>query len=257
MVLSGGSSGLGEALLTTIGRLNVDLTLCNLSRTPPRALEGVRRGVHLACDLTDSQQVEAACEELSEMCKKLSTAGPVILVNNAGYGWYGNFPSPGEEHLAQMVDLNARAPLVLTHRMWPWLVASGGAVVNVCSLAGYMPSPRLGVYAATKAFLLNWSLALREEARPQGVRVLAVCPGPTASQFYKRAGFAERPVGRGWGPSAEGVARAAWRALEHDRAVCLPGGVYRLAAWASQLLPPFWRAKAVGRVFRWSGLPEK
>ena len=92
-----------------------------------------------------------------------------------------------------MIDLNVRAVVQLTGRLLPLLKARGGAIVNVASTAAFQPTPWMATYGATKAFVLNWSLALNQDLRGTGVRVLVVCPGTTETEFFKRAGRGEAP----------------------------------------------------------------
>ena len=171
------------------------------------------------------------------MMKSGSEKGGVLLINNSGFGAYGEFPDPDPKHNAAMVDLNCRAPVLLTGLLWPELSRRGGAVINVASVAAFQPTPFLSVYAATKAFMLNWSIALNAEGRRHGIRALALCPGPTPTNFFRRAGFGEAPV-PGYGTSVAHVVRAALVALARGDAKVVPGIPFKIIAFISRSVPP-------------------
>ncbi|MDP4694598.1 MAG: SDR family NAD(P)-dependent oxidoreductase, partial [Opitutales bacterium] len=111
-----------------------------------------------------------------------------------GYGDYGRMPDLDIGKQLNMIDLNVRAVVDLTTRLLPQLLERGGAIVNIASTSAFQPTPFLATYGATKAFVLNWTLALNEDLRGTSVRALAICPGPTRSNFYKSAGFESPPM---------------------------------------------------------------
>ena len=122
-----------------------------------------------------------------------------------------------------MVEVNVAAAVDLTARLLPELRERGGAVINVASVAGFQPTPYMSTYGATKAFLLNWSLALHEELRPHDIPVQALCPGPTTTNFFERVGYSQRVVSDRLSMSPEAVVRASLRGLARKRAVVVPG----------------------------------
>ena len=134
-----------------------------------------------------------------------------------------------------MIDLNVKAVVDLTARLLPLLRERGGWIINIASLAGFQPMPSMATYAATKAFLLHWSLALDEDLRGSGVRSLAVCPGPTESQFYRRAGFSMPPNATP-GQTAEAVVEETFRALHRGRSLVVTGWRNRWVAGSVRLL---------------------
>ncbi len=241
IVITGGSSGIGRALLGRMGEYAPDAWVGNVSRSIPEGwTEGTRRR-HLAADLSEAAEVERVAAALRELMPR---EGRILLVNNSGFGAYGPFPAPNLPHTLRMVDLNARAPVHLTGALWPELLARGGMVANVASLAGYQPVPLMATYAATKAFLLNWSVALDEEGRGRGVRSVAVCPGPVSTNFFRGAGFSA-PTGLP-GQSAEDCADDALRAMRDGAAERATGWSNRLLGAVSARLPKAWAA-AIGR----------
>jgi len=178
---------------------------------------------HVACDLSDGVELSRGILEVKDFLAHAAPAGGVLLINNSGFGLYGLFPEPAPRDQVEMVDLNVRAVVALTAELLPLLRERGGAVINVASTAAFQPTPYLAVYGATKAFVLHWSLALHEELRGTGVRALALCPGPTATDFFRRAGLKEGSVPNMFGETSEKVVRVALRALAAGKPVVVSG----------------------------------
>jgi len=158
--------------------------------------------------------------------------GRILLINNSGFGIYGKFPEPGTEQQLEMVDVNVRAVVQMTGSLLPTIRARGGAILSVASTAAFQPTPYLGTYGATKAFLLHWSLALGEELRGTGVTTLAICPGPTSTEFFKRAGLDEGSVPSMFGETSEKVVMASLRALASGKSMVVSG-------WKNKLMTAF------------------
>ncbi|MEN8774921.1 MAG: SDR family oxidoreductase [Akkermansiaceae bacterium] len=165
---------------------------------------------------------------------------PDCLINNAGMGDYGEFRSSDWSKTEQMIHLNIEALTHLSHALLPGIMARRGAILNVSSLASALPIPDFAVYAATKAYVTNFSEALRLELRDQGVRVLAVCPGPVKTGFgdvARRGIDGKLPVQESFYVSAEKVVRDSIRALLQDRPRIYPGLKVAAAAAVIGLLP--------------------
>lgn len=236
VVVTGGSSGIGAEFLKAIGTVAPAAVICNLSRTRPADFTEGEHQRHFTCDLENLSELQDVADELLELMSDDVDTGKVLLVNNSGFGAYGEFPDPNPGHNASMIDLNCRAPVLLTGLLWPEISRRGGAIINVASLAAFQPTPFLATYAATKAFMLHWSMALDAEGRRHGVRALALCPGPTSTNFFKRAGFGESPV-PGYGTTTEHVVRDALRALVRGDAKIVPGFPNKAVAFLVQRLP--------------------
>jgi short-subunit dehydrogenase len=237
IVVTGGSSGIGRALLGRIEESATSARVCNVSRTIPEGWAAGPDRVHLPCDLSKPAEVEAVAAALRELMPR---EGRILLVNNSGFGAYGEFPAPGLAHNLGMLDVNVRAPVHLTGLLWPELLARGGMVANVASLAGYQPVPLMATYAATKAFLLNWSVALDTEGRPRGVRSVAICPGPVSTNFFRGAGFSQ-PTGLP-GQTALACVDEALEAMASGRAQVVTGWSNRALSWFGARLPKPWAA---------------
>ena len=214
---------------------------------------------HFRCDLSESLAIAGVVPELEAVLAREAPAGRVLLINNSGFGAYGHFPEPGLAEQLGMVDVNIRAVLDLTARLLPLLKARGGAILTVASTAAFQPTPWLATYGATKAFVLNWSVALGEELRGTGVATLALCPGPTTTEFFRRAGLAADTVGSILGQSTEEVVRTAWRALGTGRSLVVSGWKNRLGAFFGAILPKGLVARVaavgIGRYRRKKGSP--
>ena len=142
-----------------------------------------------------------------------------LLVNNAGFGDYGAFSEQDLARQLEMIQLNNLVLVELTHYfLRPMLAGAGGAIINVASIAGFQPLPYLSVYAATKAFVLSFSESLWAENKDKGVEILALCPGPTESNFFEVARFPRAFMGKnGRLDSAEVVVQEALTALANKR----------------------------------------
>ncbi|MBS0662357.1 MAG: SDR family NAD(P)-dependent oxidoreductase [Verrucomicrobia bacterium] len=237
VIVTGGSSGIGKSFIERAANLKADLCICNLSRRVP-ATKKLRISLnHFGCDLSRPADLERVAGQIDGFLSREAPPGRVLLVNNSGFGGYGHFPEPGLEHQLEMVDVNVRAMVHLTGRLLPALRQRGGAVINVASTAAFQPTAYLATYGATKAFVLHWSLALREELRGTGVQVLAVCPGPTATDFFRRAGLQSGTVAPSLSMEPDAVVDAAFRALAAGRGQVVTGWKNRIAASLVSKLP--------------------
>lgn len=187
-------------------------------------------------DLAQVDEVGALSQWLRE-----ENVGVDLLINNAGVGDHGTFDTSSLDRVKAMLAVNITALTALTHALLPHMIAQHrGAILNVSSSASFLPLPRLGVYAATKAYVTSFSEALRIELRGTGVGVTALCPGPVHTEFES---VAARPDGtKELAPeftyiSAEQVVRDALAAVERDRAIVIPGLAMKLAMTVVRLTP--------------------
>lgn len=231
--------------------LQPELRFCNLSRTVPAMKDDKLMLCHVPCDLSEPGAIERAWPEVEAFLKRGLRAGRVLLINNSGFGSYGHFPEPNLSHHLEMLQVNISGLVHLTGRLLPELKARGGVIMNVASTAAFQPTPFMATYGATKAFVLHWTLALDAELRGSGVRAMAVCPGPTATQFFRRAGLQEGSVANVLGMSSDDVALAAYRGLAAERSLVVPGWTNKLSAtlggMAPKRLATWVAAKVIGR----------
>ena len=237
VVVTGGSSGIGKSFIEQIGALRPGLQFCNLSRRSPVINVRELKLRHFPCDLAQTSSLAATAKAVEEFLESEAPAGRILLLNNSGFGAYGHFPEPDISALTEMIDVNVRAVVELTARLLPLLKRRGGVIVNVASTAAFQPTAYMAIYGATKAFVLNWSLALNEELRGSRVRALALCPGPTATEFFLRAGLQQGSVPDAFGMTCEDVVEATIRAIASGRSQVVPGWKNKVSTFLVSKLP--------------------
>jgi short-subunit dehydrogenase len=250
-VITGASSGIGEALARVFAANGHALAL--VARRHDRlaaladeiAATGAPRPLVLPLDLARPDAAARIAEFLDQ-----HGAEPEYVVNNAGFGLAGLAASLSRPEQLAMVDLNVRALTELSLAWIDVLARRRGGILNVASLAGFMPGPRMAVYYASKAYVLSFSEALHRELRGRRVRVTVLCPGPVHTEFVERAGIPRArtwqvldvPVGR--------VAEAGYRGLMTGRRVVVPGTASKLAALLARLVPRRLVIAAVNELLR-------
>lgn len=248
MIVTGGSSGIGRSFISVIGEAKPDVRLCNLSRTVPGIFADGFTPRHIPCDLGDPAQRARGLDDAERFIEQGGDRSPILLINNAGIGSYGFFPSDDSGRDAAIVSLNVGAVVEVSARLMPHMIARGGAILNIASIASFQATPFAATYGASKAFLLNWSVAVREELRPRGIPVVAVCPGPVRTPFFTSAGLDGTQADGSLGLDADQVVRCALKGLARDRAIVVPGMRNKFIRAASALVPRTWAAHVSKRV---------
>ncbi len=237
-LITGASSGIGAELARVFARHGhaVALTARREDRLQQLAGEIATTGGKPAHVLTADLEAAGAAERLEQT---LSERGlePEIVVNNAGFGLAGNAADLDLAEQLKMIDLNARALTDLSLRFIDSLTRHRGGILNVASIASFMPGPGLAVYHATKAYVLSFGEALNAELKPRGVRVSTLCPGPVPTEFDARAGFAPDSFPRILERSAERVAREGYEGFMRGDRVIIPGTPNKAATRLARLLP--------------------
>ena len=170
-----------------------------------------------------------------------------ILVNNAGFGLRGPFAELDAARQREMIDLNCGVLTELCRAVAPaMLERRSGAILNVASTAAFQPGPWMAVYFATKAYVLSFTEALHEELKPHGVKVSALCPGPTRTEFGSVAGIQSLGQFDRLSMEAGPVVRAGLDGLENNRAVVIPGATNRIGAWSTRFAPRSFVRKVAG-----------
>lgn len=237
VVVTGGSSGIGKSFIELSGKLNPSLRFCNLSRREPVINVPKLKLRHIACDLGKSDELSRAATAVQTWLDTEVPAGRVLLINNSGFGAYGHFPEPNRGHQLELIDVNIRAVVDLTARLLPAVKARGGVILSIASTAAFQPTAYMATYGASKTFVQHWSLALNEELRGSGVRTLVVCPGPTPTEFFRRAGLQEGSVADALGMTSEAVVTEALEALARGRAQVVTGWKNKMGAALISKLP--------------------
>ncbi len=169
------------------------------------------------------------------------------LVNNAGFGLFGNAIELDRSAQLGMISLNIGTLTDLSLRFAESLIRHRGGILNVGSIAGFLPGPGMAVYYASKAYVLSFSEALRGELAPRGVRVTALCPGPVPTEFQTRAGFEPGFDSTILNVSASDVAKAGYRGLMANKRAVLPGLGIKIVPLLLRLCPRGFILAAVGR----------
>jgi len=248
-LITGASSGIGTEL-ARIFAANGNATVL-VARREDRlnrladdiAVAGHKRPAVIACDL----RAEGACDRIAAALNAMG-AEVEIVVNNAGYGLFGEAMELDRHHQLAMVDLNVRVLTDLTLRFSESLVRHRGGILNVASIASFLPGPRMAVYYATKAYVLSFTEAMRGELGPKGVRVTALCPGTVPTEFQNVAGFKPGLDSAVLNLSAAAVARAGYRGLMSNKRLVLPGVGVRMIPFMLRFAPRSLVLASVARV---------
>ncbi|GBF81990.1 SDR family NAD(P)-dependent oxidoreductase [Aphanothece sacrum] len=254
-LITGASSGIGTVFAQELATRQTNLVL--VARSQDKLYQ-------LAEQLQEkfSIQVEVIVQDLTESQGCQRVYGTVIekgleidlLVNNAGFGDYGPFAERKLSRQVEMIQLNVVALVELTHLFLGTMQQrQSGAIINVASIAGFQPLPYLSTYAATKAFVLSFSEALWAENQKTGVRILALCPGPTESNFFKEAEFPTTLASKDKGNlvSAKSVVQDALKALESNTSNLVTGGLSnQVIVNISRFVPREFLASAIEKQFR-------
>ena len=167
-----------------------------------------------------------------------------ILINNAGFGVHGRCWEADLQKQLDLIQVNVAALAHLTRLFLPGMIAKGqGRIMNVASVAGFLPGPYMAAYYASKAFVVSFSMAVSEECRGTGVTVTAVCPGPTQTEFFVRAGINDAPLMSGQMMSAASVAQIGYKAMLSGRPLVVTGWTNKLLAQATRFAPRMLAAK--------------
>jgi hypothetical protein len=244
-LITGASAGLGAEFARQCARRGEALVLVARRRDRLDALAAEIGGApHIL--VADLAQAGAAASLIAELEAEGLSVG--TLINNAGFGLAGGFADQPLDRLSEMIDLNDRTLVELCHLVLPAMRARGqGAILNVASTAAFQPGPNMAVYYASKAFVLSFTEALHHELKGSGIRVSALCPGPTASEFSEVSGSKSATLERMKGP-ADSVVRVGLAGLDRNKAVVVPGWPNKLTAQMSRFLPRATVRRIVGSI---------
>ncbi len=248
-LVTGASAGIGVALARVFARHGHALAI--VARREERlreladeiAASGAARPLVIAADLARPDCARAIGEAMAA-----AGVEPQYVINNAGFGLVGTAASRDRNEQLEMIDLNVRALTDLSLAFVDSLARHRGGVLNVGSVAGFLPGPGMAVYYATKAYVLSFSEALHSELKPRGVRVTVLCPGPVPSEFAERAGIKSGGLAPGMlTRSAEQVAEEGYRGLMQGRRVVVPGWPNKVVSLLVRFVPHSVLLRAVDR----------
>lgn len=239
-LITGASSGIGATFARTLAAKGMNVILVARSEEKMHTLANeivgqfsVRAEV-VATDLGGDHAAQDVYEEVQRRGLDVD-----LLINNAGFGTHGRFETLDVARDHDEITLNVSALVDLTHVFIPSMVSRReGAIINVASTAAFQPLPYMAVYGATKAFVVSFSVALAQEYRRRGIRVVALCPGATATDFFQVVGTEDAAVGQKRTPQQ--VVATALQALERGQSVAIDGRANSLLALFARLMPmPF------------------
>ena len=237
-VITGASAGIGVALARVFAQQGHELALVARREDRLRALAdeiaatGARRPIVIAVDLLKTGVARLIGEALAAQ-----GAEPQFVVNNAGFGLVGLASARDRNEQLEMIDLNVRALTELSLAFVDSLARHRGGLLNVGSMAGFLPGPGMAVYYATKAYVLSFTEALHSELKPLGVRVAVLCPGPVPTEFAERAGLTRGMVPGILTQSADYVAEAGFRGLMDGHRTIVPGFTNKLVTLLIRIIP--------------------
>jgi short-subunit dehydrogenase len=254
-LITGASSGIGAAFARALAARGMHVILVARAETTLRSMAddfAVRHKIRAEVVPVDLSRDDAAREVAATIAQRGLSVD--LLVNNAGFTTFGRFEDLTLERDHAQVMVNITALVDLTHAFVPAMLARGnGGIINVASIAAFMPSPYQVVYPATKAFVLTFSYGLHAALQRRGIQVLAVCPGAVATNFFEAGQAPEiRAAARlsGGARTPEQVVATSLRAFEAGKSMVIDGRINAATVALARLLPRSLLAQIVGRVTR-------
>jgi short-subunit dehydrogenase len=246
-LITGASAGIGTELARVFASKGHRLAL--VARRADRltaladelAAAGLAAPIVIVCDLEHPDATDRIAATLAAEGVEVE-----YVVNNAGFGLFGRAVELDRVEQLGMIAVNIRAMTDLSLRFSEQLIRHSGGILNVASIAGFLPGPGMAVYYASKAYVLSFSEALRGELAPRGVRVTALCPGPVPSEFQARAGFEPGFDSAILNVSPSDVAKAGYRGLMANKRAVLPGLGIKVVPFLLRLFPRGFILAAVG-----------
>jgi short-subunit dehydrogenase len=237
-LITGASSGIGVALARVFAREGHELALVARRKARLTALAdeiektGAQRPLVIVADLAKTDAPAKIAQALSD-----ANAEPQYVVNNAGFGLFAAAAEGDRNRQLAMIDVNMRALTALSLMFLPSLERHRGGVLNVGSMAGFLPGPGMAVYYASKSYVRSFTDSLHREWKKRGVHVTNLAPGPVPTEFGERAGVQFDAPSQLLTQSAKRVAEAGYRGLMQGRALVVPGTLNRVAVALSRFMP--------------------
>jgi short-subunit dehydrogenase len=239
-LITGASTGIGRELAHIAAENGYDLALVARAAGP---LETVAEEIHrktskkahiFSADLSTPNAARALAADVAQAGLNID-----VLINNAAFGLLGKFWELPEDQQLQMLQLNVLALTQLTRLYLPDMIERrAGYILNVGSTAAFQPGPLMSVYYASKSYVLSFSEAIHNEAKPFGVKVCCLCPGPTRTEFDKRAGSTNTKLFQGGNVmSAVEVAHIGWNAMRAGKPSIIAGSMNSALAFVTRLVP--------------------
>lgn len=239
-LITGGSSGIGYELATCFAKDGCDLILVAFNKEKLQKAKDAlvsQFGVSVAT-ISEDLSVEGAAQRVYDQVQALGYLAVDYLVNNAGYGIAGTFIKTDLTRQEAMLRTNIMTLTELCYLFGIDMAACGhGGILNLASIAAFMPGPYMATYYASKAYVQSFSEALHTELSPYGIHVSALCPPPTKTAFFTKAGYGKNDLFQHFALSSKTVAKQGYLALKLNQAQCLPGLFTKLTVLATRLTP--------------------
>lgn len=242
-LITGGTSGIGKAMCELLAKKQINLIISGRNAAE---LQKLQNQLSKEVKVQIIQADLAIIEERKRLVKVIHEEMPDLVINNAGFGLYGEALSYSTQEQVAILEVNGKAVLELTLETARTLASFNkkGVILNVSSAAAFQILPNMAVYAAAKTFVNQISQALDFEFKEKGIRVLTLCPGMVRTEFQNRAGGVMKANQFGV-MSAEYVAQQMWKQIEQLQPLTIIDWKYRLLTFLSVLFPKQWIAKAV------------
>ena len=239
VLITGASSGIGASFASFLAERGLHVLLTarrksNLDNLTMQIKDSGGKASYFTCDLSQSSARENLVRQITSEAERVD-----ILINNAGFGWYGYFYEMAWDDAARMLAVNMEAAAHLTRLLLPGMVKAGhGQIINISSIAGGLPNQGIAMYSASKAFLDAFTTSLFRELHGSGVYASAMRLGPVKTEFYEQARQMENgapvPAER-FAIPVESVNAALWRLLNHPRRSMYVPGWLRISRWLEPL----------------------
>ena len=251
VLITGASSGIGMETAFEYASHGYDLIL--VARRKDR-LESIEKSIkekyniEIIIIVKDLSKTKSA-EELHYEVKKLGLKTE-ILINNAGFGMKGQFLNANIDKEEEMIILNILTVTKLTKLFAKDMVSSGGGtIINIASTAAFQAVPNLGVYSASKAYVLSFTEAIANEFKNHNVRVLAICPGATKSEFAQVAGFSVEDD-KFSSATSKDLAKFIYSAMEKNCPLAVHGLINKFMIWIARFVPRQWVVNLAGKMIK-------
>ena len=243
-MITGASAGLGVEFARQCRARGDELVLVARRRDRLEALAAELGSAHVVvADLARPDGPAQMIADVEALGLRIDT-----LINNAGFGIAGRFASAPAERLLEMIDLNVRALTETCRLVLPDMIERGaGAILNVASTAAFQAGPNMAVYYASKAYVLSFTEALHQENKAKGVKVSALCPGPTATEFFDVAGSRGSTLAK-MATDPVAVVAAGLKGLDRNRAITIPGLGNKVGAQSNRFLPRALMRRIIARI---------
>ena len=245
VLITGATSGIGYEFSKIFMENNYDVILVGRNLEKLMELEDFSkkkcvRAYTYKFDLSLSENINILYKKIKTEVGKVD-----ILINNAGIGFNGEFNEIDWQKQLDIINVNIISLTKLTKLILKDMInEKDGKILNVASTGAYQPGPLISVYYASKAYVLSFSEALREEVKDKGINVVTLCPGATKTNFSKRAGKGDLDVAM----SAEEVEECGYKALMNNKAICIPGIMNKVLVFLSKVSPTTLNAKIVKKI---------